>query len=81
MQEAGMGDGDDKEGHGLKLEGKERWLSGGKAVTVVCNESSHLPGQVHCETATASKQHLPAPTNSVRNCKLNTWFSGLHKQE
>ena len=76
-----MGNGDDKEGHGLKLDGKERWLSGGKAATVVCNEFSHFPGQVHCETATASKQQLRAPTDSVRDCKANAWFSVLHKQE
>ena len=76
MQEAGMGDGDDKEGDGLKLDGKERWLSGGKAATVVCDEFSHLPGQVHCQTATASKHQLPAPMNSVRNCKLMLGFWG-----
>ena len=77
----GNGDVDDKEGRGLKLDGKERWFSGGKATISVYNEFSHLPGQAHCETATASKQQLPALTNSVRNCKLNAWFSGLHKQE
>jgi len=79
--EGSVRDGDDEEGRVLKLGGKERWLSGGKATISVCNEFSRLPGQVHYKTATASKQQLPALTNSVRRCKVNAWFSVLHKQE
>lgn len=59
-------------------------MSGGKATISVQVAMNSRIFQGRCivrPQLLANKQQLPAPTNSVRNCKLNAWFWALHKQE